>query len=117
MANDCIFCSIIEGKVPTKKVGETEQVVIINDIAPKAGIHYLIIPKKHVAMVDNLDEKMDGMIAGSLLLAAKQIAQKQKISAYRLVINNGEAAGQSVFHLHMHLLAGERIPGMLSTEL
>jgi histidine triad (HIT) family protein len=101
--SDCLFCRIVSGTIPSKKVAEDDATFAFEDIAPRAPTHVLIVPKEHVAtMADASDEAF----AGRLLLAAARIARDRGLESYRLVINNGEGAGQTVFHLHVHLLAG-----------
>lgn len=101
--SDCLFCGIVSGAIPSRKVAEDDATFAFEDIAPRAPTHFLIVPKKHVAsMADASDEAL----AGRLLLAAARIARERGLESYRLVINNGEGAGQTVFHLHVHLLGG-----------
>ena len=104
---DCIFCKIIEKKIPADIVFEDERVVVFKDIKPKAPIHLLIVPKKHIISVNEIEEK-DKEIMGELLLVAKKMAEENKIKdfGYKLAINVGEGAGQEVSHLHIHLLGG-----------
>ena len=104
---DCLFCKIVAGEIPSAMVHETEDVVAFDDIQPQAPTHVLIIPREHVATVNDLEPEHEAMM-GKLFLAAKAIAAKRGHAegGYRLVMNCGEGAGQSVFHLHLHLLAG-----------
>ena len=106
-SNDCLFCKIIEGSIPSSKVYEDENVFAFNDINPQAPLHVLIIPKKHISGVDAV-EAGDASLIGHLIYAAKKIAKEKKVkeNSYRLVFNNGPLAGQAVFHIHLHLLAG-----------
>ncbi|MBT6843463.1 MAG: histidine triad nucleotide-binding protein [Candidatus Melainabacteria bacterium] len=105
--DDCIFCKIIKGEIPSEKLYETEQVIAFKDISPASPHHYLIIPKIHKASLNEFDQEHK-LILGEILLAAKEIAVKQGFaeSGYRTVINTGKDGGQTVHHLHMHLLAG-----------
>ncbi|HIP81786.1 MAG TPA: histidine triad nucleotide-binding protein [Leucothrix mucor] len=104
---DCLFCKIIAGDIPSDKVYEDDAVYAFKDITPVAPLHILIIPKKHIATLNDL-EKQDDAVMGELLLAAKNIAKQEGYAddGYRTVINCGEQAGQTVFHIHLHLLAG-----------
>lgn len=105
--NTCIFCKIINGEIPAKKVYEDENIFAFYDINPKAPIHILIIPKKHIPTVNNLTED-DKNIISEMILAAKNIAADKNVQedGYRLVLNCNQNAGQEVFHIHLHLLAG-----------
>jgi histidine triad (HIT) family protein len=105
MSEKTLFTKIIEGEIPGDFVYRDEEVVAFKDINPAAPTHILIVPVKPVESVKAL-EASDLELAGKLLLTAKKIAADLDISDYRLVINNGSGAGQSVFHLHVHLLAG-----------
>ena len=103
---DCLFCRIIRGEIPAKKVYEDEETFVFEDIKPQAPTHVLIIPKKHIVGVREAKAE-DASIIGKLHLVAAQIARDRKIeNGYRTVFNVGPGAGQSVFHLHLHLLGG-----------
>ena len=107
MKSDCIFCAIIARQAPAQIVTETEDILVIKDIAPKTPLHYLIIPKHHYRDLQELND----CCVGSRLL---QMAQKLSLDHpdakdYRLLINNGYGVGQRVFHLHMHFLAGKEL--------
>lgn len=102
---DCLFCKILDKIIPSSKVFENEKVYAFNDIHPVSPTHILIIPKKHIACVSEA-ETSDRELLGELLLTARQIAEERKIEDYRLVINNGRNVGQTVFHIHVHLLSG-----------
>ena len=106
---DCLFCRIIRGEIPAKKVYEDKETFVFEDITPQAPTHVLIIPKKHI--VDVKDAKAeDAEIIGKLHLVAAKIARERKIeNGYRTVFNVGPGAGQSVFHLHLHLLGGRSL--------
>ena len=104
---DCIFCKIISGEVPAKKVREDQLIVVIEDINPKAPIHYLLLPKKHIPTLMEV-EAGDKEILSDIFLTAKELAVEKGFEerGFRLVVNCKEEAGQAVFHLHFHLLAG-----------
>lgn len=106
--SDCIFCKIINKEIPSKFIFESENIIAFNDIHPQAPTHILILPKKHIETINDM-EKEDINLIGELFYTAKQIAKEKGISSYRLAINVGEDAGQSVFHIHLHLLAGKKI--------
>ncbi len=106
-AFSCIFCSIVNKDIGAKIVAENNSVLAFHDINPAAEIHILIIPKIHVRGVNNLSAEHANVV-GDMLMMAQELAQRFKLeeSGYRLVINTESGAGQSVFHLHMHFLAG-----------
>jgi histidine triad (HIT) family protein len=104
--DDCIFCSIANGKIPARKVHEDEDVVAFHDLNPAAPVHVLVIPRKHIATLDNA-VKADAELLGKMLLAASSVAEQSGLSAgYRVVMNVQAGAGQSVFHVHLHVLGG-----------
>ena len=106
---DCIFCRIIRGEAPAKKVYEDERAFVFEDINPQAPTHVLIIPKKHIVGLKEAQAE-DAEIIGYLHLVAAQIARERGIeNGYRTVFNVGPRAGQSVFHLHLHLLGGRSL--------
>jgi histidine triad (HIT) family protein len=104
---DCLFCKIIERKIPAKIVHEDDHSVAIEDIHPQAPVHLLILPKKHLVSLQEAATE-DGAVLGHLHLVAAKLARERDLEpkGYRTVINSGAGAGQSVFHLHVHLLGG-----------
>ncbi len=104
--SECVFCKIVAGQIPSEKAFEDEQVVAFHDLRPQAPVHVLLVPRKHIASLnDAIDE--DREVLARLLLAARKLAADLGVgAAYRLVNNCGAGAGQSVFHLHFHLLGG-----------
>lgn len=106
----CIFCRMIEGEIQTEKVYEDSHVFAFRDINPMAPTHILIVPRTHLASMNELSPSF-GEYMSKIALAAKKIAEIEKVDqdGYRLVINTGEHGGQSVFHLHVHLLAGRQL--------
>lgn len=105
MADDCLFCRMVRKEIPVQLVAEDEHSIAFRDINPQAPLHVLVIPRDHVA---SLDQASDAATIGRLALMAAEIARKEGVSAsgYRTVINTNSAAGQTVFHLHLHLLGG-----------
>jgi len=105
MADDCLFCRIIRQEIPAKLVFENVHCVAFRDINPQAPTHVLVVPRDHVA---SLNEARDPAMIGQLSLAAAEIARREGIAdaGYRTVVNTNRAAGQTVFHIHLHLLGG-----------
>lgn len=105
---DCLFCKMVAGAIKPDVVYEDEEVLAFRDINPRAPIHILVIPKQHVATLNDLN---DQQLAGKLLLTAAKLAEREGLSeaGYRTVINCNDNAGQEVFHLHLHLLGGRRM--------
>ena len=108
--NECLFCKMVSGVIPCDKVHENENVLAFRDIDPKAPTHILIIPKKHITTLNEINEN-DQDLLGELLLTAKKIAKDEGIdtSGYRTVFNCNSDGGQTVFHIHMHLLGGRQM--------
>lgn len=107
--SDCIFCKILSGEIPSSKVYEDEKVLAFKDINPMAPVHILIIPKEHIEGVDKLTEET-APVVGHILLVAKRLAEEYHLdSGYRIVSNVGEHGGQTVRHLHFHLLGGKKL--------
>jgi histidine triad (HIT) family protein len=107
---DCIFCKIAAGKIAADILYRDDRVVAFRDTNPQAPTHVLVIPRKHIATINDLEES-DAVDVGRLYLAAQQVAKEEGIdeSGYRAVMNCMEGAGQSVFHVHLHLLGGRRM--------
>jgi len=105
---DCLFCGVASGEVPSRKVAEDDTLVAFEDIHPGAPVHVLIIPRRHLT---DIREAEDGQLLEAMFLLANKIASDRGIeqSGYRLVFNVGPDSGQSVFHLHLHLLGGRRM--------
>lgn len=103
---DCPFCKIVRKEIPAKIVYEDEEIIGFHDINPQAPVHILVIPKKHIEDLTKIEGKEVALL-GNILIAIKKIAEEKKLEmGFRTVINTKEAAGQSVFHLHFHLLGG-----------
>ena len=105
MSDSCLFCRIVRGEIPAAEVYRTPAIVAIRDIGPQAPTHVLVIPTEHI---DSLNTVEDGALLGELLLAARDVARKERVDVrgYRLVINTNADGGQSVGHLHVHVLGG-----------
>jgi histidine triad (HIT) family protein len=110
MAEQCIFCRIVAGEVPSDKVYQDEDFLAFKDISPQAPTHVLIIPKTHITSLAQLTEEQQEL-AGRLIIIAKKLAEKEGIAkgGYRLVINCGPEGGQLVSHLHLHLIGGRKL--------
>ncbi len=111
---ECLFCRILSKEIPATIVHEDEDVIVFKDIAPQAPIHLLIVPKRHIASLNELSGE-DGALIGRLFLVATKVARDLGVASkgYRLVTNCGPDAGQTVFHLHVHLLAGASLMGRM----
>ncbi len=109
---DCIFCKIIEGEIASTRLYEDESFVVIKDINPQAPVHLLVVPKRHYSTLVDCN---DSEILGGLMDVAKKVATEEGLSdrGFRLVVNTNEEGGQTVFHLHMHLLAGRSLSGKM----
>ena len=109
-SDDCLFCKIVAGDIPADIVYQDDDVVAFRDISPQAPTHVLVIPRKHIATINDL-EPSDADTVGKLFLAAKAIAKSEGIaeSGYRVTMNCNEDGGQTVYHLHLHLLGGRRL--------
>ena len=107
---DCIFCKIINGEIPSEIVYEDEEILAFKDIAPKAPVHIIVIPKKHIGKITEM-EKEDEAVIGKIYSAINKIAEKQGIAekGFRVIINCGEDGGQEVNHVHFHLLGGTKL--------
>jgi histidine triad (HIT) family protein len=105
--SDCLFCRIIRGEIPATIVHEDDDLVVISDINPQAPLHVLIVPRQHIATINDLTSANDALV-GSMFRAAASLAQQRGYAerGYRTVFNCNSEAGQSVFHIHLHLLAG-----------
>lgn len=117
MQDDCVFCKIVKGELPSSKVYEDDNLYIFNDIKPQAPVHIILTPKKHIEMLAQAKEE-DCELLGKIQLAAVKIAQEKGIlGAFKLTTNNGEGAGQTVPHLHYHLIGGWNSKNDVVSEL
>jgi histidine triad (HIT) family protein len=112
MKEDCIFCQIVEGKMEADIVYQDETFVAFRDINPKAPVHILIVPRKHIVSINNITEENKGLM-GEMFLVAQKVAQEMGVreKGYKLVFNVGRGGGQVIDHLHLHLLGGWGSPG------
>lgn len=107
---DCLFCKIVKGDIPADIIHESATTIAFRDINPQASTHVLVIPRKHIATINDLGQD-DRQLVGDLYLAAKEIATQEGIAeeGYRAVINCNAGAGQTVFHIHLHILGGRAL--------
>ena len=109
--SECLFCKIIAGEIPSETVYEDEQLVVFRDINPKAEVHLLVIPRQHIASLNEVTAEQDALLA-HMLRVMPQLAEAQGLEdGFRTIINTGKGGGQIIFHLHMHLLGGKDLPG------
>jgi histidine triad (HIT) family protein len=109
--SDCLFCKISAGEIPCDMVYEDDKMVVFKDIAPKAEVHLLVIPREHIDSLNGLTEEHDALIA-YMMRQLPRLAEEQGLdSGFRTIINTGPGGGQVVFHLHIHLLGGSGLPG------
>lgn len=110
---DCIFCKIVKGEIPCEALLDTEEILAFRDIRPQAPVHILVVPKKHVATLNELGDE-DSRLPSEMVRAAVELAHQEGIEAsgYRLVMNCNRHGGQEVFHLHLHLMGGRPLGAM-----
>ena len=107
--NDCIFCKIIAGEIPSAKLYEDDEILVFKDIVPLAKVHLLCVPKEHFAYLSELNAAREALLGRTLGKIAKHADEWGLKEGYRLIINQGESAGQTVKHLHIHILGGETL--------
>lgn len=105
MSDNCLFCKIVKGEIPADKLYEDDDILAFRDIAPQAPTHFLVVPRKHIGGPSEVGPDDEGL-AGKLIRMAGEIARREGIDEYRLVMNNGPTAGQTVFHIHLHVMGG-----------
>ena len=105
---DCIFCKIVSGAIPSKKIYEDDDVIVFNDIKPMAKVHFLIVPKLHVETLKDCDVSHQELL-GKMLLLAPKLAAEQGLKGFKTLINTGREGGQEVFHLHIHVFGGGNV--------
>lgn len=109
--SECIFCRIVRGELESDKLYEDDDVLAFRDLYPKAPVHGLVIPKRHVATLDHFDDA-DSALLGRLMLVARKIAAEHELDGYRVAMNVNSLGGQVVFHAHLHIMGGRQMTGM-----
>lgn len=109
--SDCLFCKIAAGEIPSDTVYEDDQVIVFKDIYPKAAVHLLVVPREHVESLKEMDATRDALMAHMMRLLPKLAEEQGLDTGFRTIINTGPGGGQEIFHLHIHLLGGGRLPG------
>ncbi len=108
--SDCLFCKIERNEIPSEMVYQDNDVFVIRDIAPKAKTHLLVIPRKHIANLNDLTPE-DESLMGKIMLLLPKLAKEQHLNdGFRTIINTGKGGGQEIFHIHFHLLGGQQLP-------
>jgi histidine triad (HIT) family protein len=111
--SECLFCKIARGEIPCRKVYEDDEVLAFHDINPVAPVHFMLVPKLHLATLADAGEEHAGLL-GKLMLLAPKLAKEQGLdNGFRTVINTGKGGGQEIFHLHIHIIGGGNIPPMV----
>jgi len=105
---DCIFCKIVAGEIPAKKIFENENLIAFFDIAPKAPTHFLVVPKKHISRVDEMRDS-DRELFGEIIFVGQKLAREQNLKGFKMLFNVGPSGGQVVPHVHLHVLGGGKI--------
>ena len=111
--SDCLFCKIVRGEIPCNKVYEDDEVLAFHDIHPVAPVHFMLIPKAHLASLAQAEAAHSALLGRMLLLAPKLALEQGLENGFRTVINTGQGGGQEVFHLHIHVIGGGNIPPMV----
>lgn len=110
--SDCIFCKILDGDIPSNRVYEDEHCIAFHDVQPAAPVHLLVIPRKHISSLDALTPQ-DQELMGHIMTRIPEIARNQGLEqGYRTVVNTGKQGGQTVFHIHFHILGGRQMTGL-----
>ena len=114
---DCIFCKIVEGKIPSRKVYEDDEVLAFHDIQPAAPVHFMMIPKRHVDSLATCDESHAGVLGRMMVLAGRLAREAGSPDGFRTIVNTGRIGRQDVYHLHIHILGGPApLPRMIAKE-
>ena len=114
--SDCLFCKIVRAEIPCRKVYEDDEVLAFHDINPVAPVHFMLVPKLHLPTLDDARETHSALL-GKMLLLAPRLAKEQGLTnGFRTVINTGEGGGQEIYHLHIHVIGGGKIPPMVRRD-
>jgi len=113
MSDNCIFCKISRGEIPSRKVYEDDDVFAFHDINPVAPVHFMLVPKRHLVSLMEADDSHAALLGKMLVLASKLAREQGLENGFRTVINSGKGGGQEVFHLHIHVIGGGNIPPMV----
>ena len=105
---NCLFCKIVAGQIPSRKVHEDDELIAFHDLHPWAPVHFLMVPKQHIATLSDVDARHEAMLGRMLALAPKLALEQGITNGFRTVINTGKDGGQEVYHLHMHVMGGPR---------
>jgi histidine triad (HIT) family protein len=115
--SDCIFCRIVSGEIPSKKVYEDEEILAFQDIHPVAPVHLLLVPKQHIASLSESEPGHAGVLGRMLVLAPRLAREQGSPDGFRTIINTGRVGRQDVYHLHVHIIGGPQpLPGMIARE-
>ena len=110
--SECLFCKIVAGEIPSERLYEDEDILAFKDVSPQAPFHALVIPKQHLATLDEFDSAR-AELAGRLMLVAKALAAERELAGYRVAMNVNREGGQVIFHAHLHVLGGRQMKGSL----
>jgi histidine triad (HIT) family protein len=116
MSDSCLFCKIVRGEIPCKKVYEDEEVIAFHDINPVAPVHFMLVPRQHLVSLMDAGEAHAALLGKMLLLAPKLAKEQGLANGFRTVINSGKGGGQEIFHLHIHVIGGGNIPPMVKRD-
>ena len=112
--DDCLFCKIVRGEIPSRKIYEDADVFAFHDIHPAAPVHFMVIPKLHIASLAEVEDQHRVLLGKIMVLAPKLAKEQGCTDGFRTIINTGQVGGQEVYHLHVHIIGGaERLPGMI----
>jgi histidine triad (HIT) family protein len=103
---NCLFCKIVSGEIPSKRIYEDDEVIAFNDIHPIAPVHFLIVPRLHIESLANCDTELHESLLGKMMILAPKLAAQQGLKGFRTMINTGADGGQEIFHIHLHVFGG-----------